>query len=127
MFRQRRCLNGYCPPLASRSLKSLEREVTERVQRREAEANEVPSRAERLRICDTIWRDMGAITAKAASALGGEMDLVIRHENVRKVVRTRLKDRIDTSTVPDSQPPTFQYEINDAGVAFFEQEYLKNL
>ena len=72
-------------------------------------------------------RDLGPITAKAASALGGELDLVIRHENVRKVVRTRLKDRIETSTVPDSQPPTFQYEINDAGATFFEQEYLNNL
>jgi integrase len=61
VFRQRRCSSGYNPPLTSCSRSSLEREVTERVQRSEAETNEPLSRAERLRICETVWRDLGTI------------------------------------------------------------------
>ena len=66
------------------------------------------------------------LTAKKAAKLGSDLGLVIRHENIRKVVRTRLTEKIETSTVPDSQPPTFQYAINEAGVEFFESEYLSN-
>lgn len=72
-------------------------------------------------------RCQGPITAKNASVLGKELDMVIRHENVRKVIRTRLKDKIETSTVENSQPPTFQYEIVDEGVRFFETEYLSKV
>jgi integrase len=61
VFRQRRCANGYGPPLTSCSRSSLEREAAERNQRSEAETNEPLSRAERLRICQTVWRDLGAI------------------------------------------------------------------
>lgn len=69
-------------------------------------------------------RKMGPITAKAASALGDEVGLTIRHENIRKVIRTRLKDKVNTSTVEGSQPPTFEYEMLGEGAAFFEREYL---
>ncbi len=69
-------------------------------------------------------QEKGPLTAKKASALGAELGLTIRHENIRKVIRTRLDDKIETSTVEGSQPPTFQYEILDEGVEFFEQEYL---
>lgn len=69
-------------------------------------------------------RDLGPITAKNASAIGDELGLVIRHENVRKVIRTRLTDEIETSTVEESQPPTYQYEMKEAGVQFFTEEYL---
>lgn len=72
-------------------------------------------------------RGMGRLTAKKAASLGSELGLVIRHENVRKVVRTRLADSIETTTVPDSQPPTFEYELTADGAARFEQEYLAAL
>ena len=69
----------------------------------------------------------GPLTAKKASTLGGELGLTIRHENIRKVIRTRLDDKIESSTVEGSQPPTFQYEILDVGAQFFEQEYLAKI
>ena len=72
-------------------------------------------------------RGNGPLTAKKAAALGGELEMTIRHENVRKVVRTRLTDQIQTSTVANSQPPTFEYELTDDGAAFFETEFLAKL
>lgn len=72
-------------------------------------------------------RGLDALTAKKAAKLGIEVGLTIRHENIRKVVRTRLNEKIETTTVPDSQPPTFQYEITSQGKTFFEKEYLSNV
>jgi hypothetical protein len=90
----------------------------------------VPSWAKKqdFKVLAIFWsarqRDEGPITAKAASELGDQIDVVIRHENIRKVIRTRLSDWIGTTTIEGSQPPTFQFEMNDDGAAFFEQEYL---
>ena len=70
-------------------------------------------------------RSMGPITAKDAAVLGDDIGLSIRHENIRKVIRTRLEESIETTTVPDSQPPTYQYEMTDDGASFFVDEYLK--
>jgi hypothetical protein len=72
-------------------------------------------------------QELEALTAKKASKLGSDIGLTIRHENIRKVVRTRLTDKIETSTVPDSQPPTFQYKMTNAGKTFFEKEYLSKV
>jgi hypothetical protein len=72
-------------------------------------------------------RDLGPITAKGAAKLGEEIGLTIRHENVRKVVRTRLTEWIETTMVVDSQPPTFQYCMSEKGASYFETEYLAKL
>lgn len=72
-------------------------------------------------------RGLGPITAKGAAKLGEEIGVTIRHENVRKVVRTRLTEWIDTTMVADSQPPTFQYGMSENGVSHFETEYLAKL
>lgn len=72
-------------------------------------------------------RGLEALTAKKASKLGSEIGVTIRHENIRKVIRTRLTEKIETTTVPDSQPPTFQYEMTSIGKTFFEKEYLSNV
>ena len=69
-------------------------------------------------------RREGPITAKRAARLGEELGLTIRHENVRKVVRTRLTEQVRTETVPNSQPPTFEFELTDEGKRFFEKEFL---
>jgi hypothetical protein len=69
-------------------------------------------------------RTMGPITAKAATRLGTEIGLPILHGNVRKVVRTRLKDKVATTTIEGSQPPTFEYELRAEAAAAFEQEIL---
>ncbi len=101
VFRQRRCSNGYCPPLTSRSRKSLEREVTDRVQRREAEASEVPSRAERLRICETVWRDMG----------------IIKRESIRvEFIRLTGAIGLPHITAPKTSRHTFATTLQDANV-----------
>ena len=72
-------------------------------------------------------RGDGPITAKQASTIGDEIGLKIRHENVRKVVRTRLTEKIETTTVPESQPPTFQYQITAEGQQSFVNDYLENV
>lgn len=61
VFRQRRCANGYSPPLTSCSRRLLEQEVAARNQRREAETSESLSRRARSQVCQTVWRDLGAI------------------------------------------------------------------
>jgi hypothetical protein len=67
---------------------------------------------------------MGPITAKVAASLGRDLGLDIRHENVRKVVRSKLEGKIEQSAVPDSQPTTFAYELNDAGEEYFVERFL---
>lgn len=86
-------------------------------------------RKQDFKVLAIFWKakrkGMGPMTAKAATQVGSEINLNIRHENIRKVIRTRLEEKIDTTTVPESQPPTFQYELSTAGLEYFESEYLK--
>ncbi len=55
VFRQRRCANGYVPPLASASPIELEREVGRR------SLNSTGDRKAVEAIAKTIWRDVGAL------------------------------------------------------------------
>ena len=61
VFRQRRCADGYEPPLADRPPQGLEQELSRRLSRQEEETAEPPNRQERLILAQTIWRDLGAL------------------------------------------------------------------
>jgi integrase len=60
VFRQRRCQDGFAPPLTGLSASQLEREGSRRVVELERGGTEV-SRRERQLAMRTFWRDIGAI------------------------------------------------------------------
>ena len=61
VFLQRRCRDGYLPPLLDLSVAHLEHELSRRILARESESAETSTRAGHLSIAKTIWRDLGAI------------------------------------------------------------------
>jgi integrase len=61
VFCQRRCAQGYEPPLAGYSLRRLEQEVVRRQDLAEANASGTMTRAERAVIASGVWRDLGAL------------------------------------------------------------------
>ncbi len=69
-------------------------------------------------------KGMGPLTAKDASALGEELGLDILHGNIRKMIRTKLADVVETQTMEGKRPPTHQYELLEEGAKLFEQKYL---
>jgi hypothetical protein len=85
-------------------------------------------RKQEFKVLAIYWearrRALGPITAKNGSSIGEELGLEIRHENIRKVIRTRLVEQIETTKVAESQPPTYQFEMTDEGVRYFVDEYL---
>ncbi|MBD3675704.1 MAG: tyrosine-type recombinase/integrase [Planctomycetaceae bacterium] len=61
LFQRRRFTNSKPPPLATRPLDVLEKELLLRVDQKEAELERQLSRVERQQVCRTIWRDVGLI------------------------------------------------------------------
>lgn len=61
VFRQRRCCNGFVPPLADLSAAQLQYEATRRVADLERLTSGEVSRREKQDVARTVWRDMGAI------------------------------------------------------------------
>jgi len=61
VFVQRRCQDGYCPPLLHHSGLALDREVLRRIHSQEKLQGQTLSRADRQALDRTIWRDLGAL------------------------------------------------------------------
>ena len=61
VFRQRRCDADHRPPLNGSSAKSLEQELLRRVTHQETSSPDALTRAARLQVAKTIWRDLGAL------------------------------------------------------------------
>lgn len=61
VFRQRRFSGGNEPPLASRSIDHLERDLAHRIAEREERSARDLTRVERLGVARGLWRDLGAI------------------------------------------------------------------
>lgn len=74
---------------------------------------------------DTRERDMGPMSAKAISQHGEKIDLKIRHENVRKVIRMRLEKYIKVHTEGVGNGTIYRYELDAPGVKYFENTYFK--
>ncbi len=101
VFRQRRFSNGFQPPLASKEIAELHRELAARVHRLESKADGCPTRIERLRIARTVWRDIGGFRTD-----------VIRNEFIDLTSRIGL----DHVTAPKTLRHTFATILQDANV-----------
>jgi integrase len=60
-FRQRRCREGYQPPLENRDAKWLEQELHRRLRDQESVSATAPTRADQLAVAQSVWRDLGAL------------------------------------------------------------------
>lgn len=61
VFRQRRCANGYVPPLAGLATKQIELELTRQVSLHENESTKASDRELRDSIAKNVWRQIGAM------------------------------------------------------------------
>lgn len=60
VFRQRRCQDGFAPPLAGLSSAMLEREVLRRIANLERDGGAELTRHQKQAVATKVWRDMGA-------------------------------------------------------------------
>jgi hypothetical protein len=81
-----------------------------------------------FKVLAILWdaqnRNLNAMSAKEISGHGKLLGLLIRHENVRKVIRTRLEKYIDIITRENSSGSVYYYAIAESGMAYFESKYL---
>lgn len=81
-----------------------------------------------FKVLAILWdvqnRNLDVMSAKEISEHGKLLGLVIRHENVRKVIRTRLEKYIDIITRENSSGSVYYYAIAESGMAYFESKYL---
>jgi hypothetical protein len=102
------------------------------VDARLGEAIETPGnkRKQEFKVLAILWdarsRETGPLSAKAISQHGEKIDLKIRHENVRKVIRTRLEKYIRVHTEGMGNGTIYRYEIDKPGIEYFEQTYFKS-
>ena len=73
---------------------------------------------------DAQKRNMEAMSAKEISEHGKLLGLLIRHENVRKVIRMRIEKYVDIVTRENSSGSVYYYAIAESGMAYFESKYL---
>jgi integrase len=101
LFVQRRCMQGYSPPLISRPARGLEQETILRVSVAETASLAPLSRVDRRRIARSVWRDSGALREDW-----------VRTEFIR-VMRTIGLPRF---TAPKTLRHTFATILQDANV-----------
>lgn len=101
VFVQRRCFVDHQPPLADRSRKSLEQEVSKRFLLQEKAQDASLSRVARQEVTRTIWRDLGAL----------------KEDWIRKdfMLLTKAIDLPET-TAPKTLRHTFATILQDANV-----------
>ena len=101
VFRQRRCLNNYEPPLSGFSQLALERELDLRSVEYEEHLGEEPTRHARQAIARTVWRDVGAL----------------RNDWIRiEFMRLTAAIGIKNITAPKTLRHTFATTLQDANV-----------
>ena len=75
---------------------------------------------------DACTKNVGALSAKAISKRGEEvLNVQIRHENVRKVIRMRLENYVKVHAQGVGNGTVYNYELADAGVEYFVSTYFK--
>ncbi|HUT76351.1 MAG TPA: hypothetical protein VM285_01615 [Polyangia bacterium] len=95
-----------------------------------AAAVEIPAnlRKQDFKILAILWdagnRELGPMSAKGISQHGLRIGIPIRHENVRKVIRSRLEKRISVHTEVVGNGTVYRYEINPDGKFHFEHTFL---
>jgi hypothetical protein len=74
---------------------------------------------------DAKHRNLGDLSAKQLSEHGEKLGLAIRHENVRKIIRMRLENYVDTLQDSADGTSIYHYHITPAGEQYFKDKYLK--
>lgn len=82
-----------------------------------------------FKVLGILWdleqRGMLGMNAHDLSAHGDRIGLVIRHENIRKVIRLRLSDYVETIRFSEDGTSLYRYELTKAGVQYFAKTFLK--
>ena len=73
-------------------------------------------------LLDAKHKNLGPLSAKNLSKHGEKLNLQIRHENARKVIRERLDKLVTTHSQGIESSTIYRYEITSAGI-----EYLKTI
>ena len=87
-------------------------------------------RKQEFKVLAILWdawqKKVGALSAKAISKRGeDELNVPIRHENVRKVIRMRLENYVKVHAQGVGNGTVYNYELSEAGAEYFESTYLK--
>ncbi len=86
-------------------------------------------RKQDFKILAILWdsgnRKQGPLSAKGISQHGVRMGIPIRHENVRKVIRSRLEKHVAIHTEVVGNGTVYRYEINPDGKLHFERTFLR--
>lgn len=92
----------------------------------------IPSNLRRqdFKILAILWdaggRALNPMSAKGISQHGTKLGIKIRHENVRKVIRSKLEKFVTVHTEVVGSGAVYRYEINSAGRQHFEETYLQS-
>ncbi|MBN2718021.1 MAG: hypothetical protein JXX14_19385 [Deltaproteobacteria bacterium] len=87
-------------------------------------------RKQEFKVLAILWdaysKNIGALSAKAISKRGEDiLNVQIRHENVRKVIRMRLENYVKVHAQGVGNGTVYNYELAEAGAAYFASTYLK--
>ena len=90
--------------------------------------NAANQKKQEFKVLAILWdaqkREMGPMSAKAISRHGEDLGLAIRHENVRKVIRTKLSKYVETRTERTGNTTIYRYMIGADGSEYFASKYL---
>lgn len=120
-------------PAAEKATKAKKPSVdtsSEEIDPRLASAVASPGNAKKqaFKVLAILWdandKKLGALSAKAISKHGEEiLNLKIRHENVRKVIRMRLENYVNVHAQGVGNGTVYNYEMSDAGLEYFASTY----
>ncbi|MDD5306407.1 MAG: hypothetical protein PHU25_03720 [Deltaproteobacteria bacterium] len=87
------------------------------------------NKTQEFKVLAILWdaksRGMDNLSAKAVSEHGERLGVAIRHENVRKVIRTRLGAFVDVHTEKTGSATVYRYRISTEGESHFVSKYLR--
>ncbi len=86
-------------------------------------------RKQEFKVLAILWdankRNMGVLSAKELSEHGAKLGIVIRHENVRKIIRMRLENYVRTIQNRVGRISVYHYHLTPSGEQYFKDKYLK--
>ena len=89
----------------------------------------VNQKKQEFKVLAILWdadkRGLGDLSAKALSDHGIQLGLVIRHENVRKVIRMQLSGYVESVQNRTDGGSIYHYRITPKGATQFEEKYLQ--
>jgi hypothetical protein len=92
----------------------------------DAESNR---RKQEFKVLAILWdanhRGLGDLSAKEISEHGLQLGVLIRHENVRKIIKMRLENYVYTVHDQNNGKSVYHYRITAPGEWYFKDKYLK--